>query len=299
VKSKAVIQFLKDWREFQHGVIERTGRLKVEYDMQRLPHCFTTWRGAEFGDITAYVRFHPRGEIVNGTVVAPVRDQEDPPGMVVGHVAAPFETTVPDDATQAEMWFHNFYQTSTRCDAWDSRFGGNYWFDIDGAPPRIPAQPVSYRSGAGTSPEMVNVLEHSAVKMNVFPSLPEGGPQQGTDLQTLLKVTAWVRETVFGANAWIDIHVFDGAEKLIHSETLTLTYMGFGPSFRYEFSGKVYQGSTATPGSVQPRPEARKIQYRLYYDINFQVFTDGILHQLHLAEDADISAQSAHKKQLH
>ena len=61
---------------------------------------------------------------------------------------------------------------------------------------------------------------------------------------------------------------------------------GFGSAFRYEFSGKVYQGSTATPGSVQPRPEARKVQYRLYYEVNYQVFTDGILHQHELQEDA-------------
>ena len=140
---------------------------------------------------------------------------------------------------------------------------------------------------------MVNVLEHSAVKVNVFPSPPAGGPRQGTDLQTMLKVTAWVNETTFGANAWIDVHVFDRGDKLIHSETLTLSYTGFGPFFRYEFSGKVYQGSIATPGSVQPRPEARKIQYRLYYDINYQVFTDGILHQLQLPEDAVTSAKPA------
>jgi len=31
VKSKAVIQFLKDWRELQHGMIHRNGRVKVEY----------------------------------------------------------------------------------------------------------------------------------------------------------------------------------------------------------------------------------------------------------------------------
>lgn len=34
--------------------------------------------------------------------------------------------------------------------------------------------------------------------------------------------------------------------------------------------------------SVQPRPDARKIQYRLYYEIHYRVFTDGILHQLQL-----------------
>jgi hypothetical protein len=214
-------------------------------------------------------------------------------------VSSPFETAVPDDATKAEAWFHNFYQTDTRCDAWDSRFGANYWFDISGPFLHIPVQPVSYRSGAITRPEMVNVLEQDAAKLNVFPSLPEGGPQQGADLQTYLRVEAWVKETVFGANAWIDAHIFDGDGKLIHSQTLTLTYSGIPPSPGYEFSGKVYQGSTATPGSVQPRPDARKIQYRLYYEIHYQVFTDGILHQLQLPPDADTSAHASHHKKPH
>lgn len=102
----------------------------------------------------------------------------------------------------------------------------------------------------------------------------------------MLKVSAWVKETAYGANTWIDVHVFDGDDRLIHAESLTLPYTGFGSVFRYEFSGKVYQGSTATPGSVQPRPEARKIQYRLYYEVNYQIFIDGILHQFELPEDA-------------
>lgn len=284
--TSATVQFLGDWRQAQSGAIERGGRLKVEYDMRQLPHCFTQRRGAEFGDITAYVRFHPRGEIVSGSVVAPLHDRENPPWMVIGHKPTPFETAVPDDATRAEIWFHNFSEISGRCDAWDSRFGDNYWFEAGGAPPRIPTRPVSYRGGALTRPEMVNVLEQSATKVNVFPRPAGGGSSQGKDLQTLLKMTAWVAETAYGANAWIDAHVFDGNDTLNHAETITLTYTGFGPVFRYEFSGKIYQGATATPGSVQPRPEARKVQYRLYYEANYRVYTDGILHQQELQEDA-------------
>jgi len=64
-----------------------------------------------------------------------VRSSDNPPGMVIGHVPASFELPVPGDAMQAEIWFHNFYQTSSRC----SRFGENYWIDVGGAPPRIPA----------------------------------------------------------------------------------------------------------------------------------------------------------------
>ena len=117
MQSTSTIQFFDGWRQAQLGMIERNGQLKVEYDMQRLPHCFTKWRGAEFGDITAYLRFHPRGEILSGSLVTPVRAQEDPPGAVIGHEPIPFETAVPDDATQVEIWFHNFLsdEQSLRC----------------------------------------------------------------------------------------------------------------------------------------------------------------------------------------
>ena len=54
--SMTTIQFLGDWRHKQHGPIERGGLLKVDYDKGRLPRCFTMWRGAEFGDIVAYLR---------------------------------------------------------------------------------------------------------------------------------------------------------------------------------------------------------------------------------------------------
>lgn len=281
--SNATIKFLGDWCQEQHGAIERGGRLKIDFNKERLPFCFTNWRGAEFGDIIVYLRFHPRGEIVNSSVLAPVRNSENPPGMVIGHRPVPFELPVPDDATQVEIWFHNFYQTSSHCDSWDSRFSENYWFDIGGEPPRIPSPPVSYRNGAVTRPDIVNVLDQSAMK--ALPALAESGSPPNTGPQTMLKVAAWVKETTYGANAWIDVHIFDGQDKLIRAETFTLSYTGFGSSFQYDFYGNVYQDTTATSGPMQPQHEACKIQYRLYYEINYQLFTDGILHQLELKDE--------------
>src|SRR5262245_34414479 len=70
----STIQFLADWREEQHGVIERGSRLTLDYDKSRLPAAFAQWRGAEFGDIVALCRFHPRGDVVTGSVVAPVNN---------------------------------------------------------------------------------------------------------------------------------------------------------------------------------------------------------------------------------
>src|SRR5262245_46128253 len=101
------IQFLSDWRQVLTSAIERGRPLRLEYDNGRLSSCFTHWRGAEFGNIEALIRFHPRGEIVSSSVIAPIRDRENPPGMVIGHQAAPFDVPVPTDATTAEIWFHN------------------------------------------------------------------------------------------------------------------------------------------------------------------------------------------------
>ena len=140
--SPSTIQFLGDWRHQQHGTIERGSRLTLNYDKTRLLDSFAPWRGAEFGDIVALCRFHPRGDIVSGSVVAPVRDRENPPGIVISHVPQPLDLPVPPDATHAEIWFHGFYQTSTRRDGWDSRFGENYWFEIGGPSPRVPTRPV-------------------------------------------------------------------------------------------------------------------------------------------------------------
>jgi hypothetical protein len=84
------------------------------------------------------------------------------------------------------------------------------------------------------------------------------------------------------------VHVFDAADALLHSETLTLGYLepAGGGGDLFVFDGKIYQGSMATPGSVSPRPDARLVQYRLYYEVSGQVFTDAILHQHELPEDA-------------
>lgn len=285
--TTAVLQFLPDWQHTQQGPIERGGKLRIDYEPSRLSRCFTTWRGAEIGDITAYVRFHPRGAIAQGSVVEEVRAPGSPPGHVIAHRPAALEISVPDDATQAEIWFHGFSQTSRRCETWDTRFGDNYWFDVGGPPPRIPAQPVLYRAGAQRRPDITNVRAFRVSKVYAFPR-PAQGPIAGTDIQIHLDLDAWVSHSAWGASAWIDVHVFDGHDALVHAETIPLSYTGWGPNQQFSFAGKIFQGSTATPGSVSPRPDARKVQLRLYYEIDGQVFTDGVLHQAELPEDARI-----------
>src|SRR5215471_15183395 len=281
----ATLQFLSGWRVQQQGVINRGGTLTIEYDKSRLLPCHAPSGGDELEDIIAYCRFHPRGDVVTGSVVAPVHNRGMTNGIAINHGPQPLSVQVPVDATDVELWFLNHSQPTSWCDAWDSRYGQNYWFDIEGPAQRCPSPPVSYRAGAVTRLDMVNVLWQQATKVNAFLSNP-GGASEGSDLQTRLEVIAWVQKTAYGANAWADLHVFDDGDQLICANTVTLPYTEFGPVFRYGFSGAVYLGSVATPGSVDPRPDARTLQYRLYYEVDYQVFTDGILHQLDLPEDA-------------
>src|SRR4051794_16349317 len=158
---KAVLQFLPDWLQVQEGAILRGAELVVEFAPDRLTHCRRTWRGAEIWEIEAFARFHPRGEITHGSLLEPVRTEN---GMTVAHAPVPYSVMVPQDATQIEMWFHTYNQISGRCDAWDSRFGENYWYDVGGKAPVEPRQPVQYRAGAIPSPELVNVLDQIASK---------------------------------------------------------------------------------------------------------------------------------------
>ena len=43
-------------------------------------------------------------------------------------VLQPWEISVPNDATNIELWFNNTDQTG--CTAWDSRYGQNYWLEV-------------------------------------------------------------------------------------------------------------------------------------------------------------------------
>jgi Family of unknown function (DUF6209) len=278
----AMLAFKSGWVDEQSGDVVRRGRVEIDYDIYRLPACLRKRHGAEIGNTEVFVRFYPRGELFHGSVAQPVREG----GITISHAPLTFEIDVPSAATQMELWFHNYSFESGPCDAWDSRFGRNYWYAVQGNPPSFVDHPVSPRTNAQVRPDIVSVLEQTATKRNVFPQ-PPSGSRNGTDIQTLLNLRAWVSDAVFGANAWIDVHVFDAQDQRIHAETIPLKYTGFGPFGSFGLDGKIYQGSIATPGSVSPKPDARKIQYRLYYDIHYQVFCDGVLHQIELKDDAE------------
>ena len=55
-----------------------------------------------------------------------------PVGPVVGHAPRQIEVVVPSGTTQIEIWFRTFLQPGpwSSCEAWDSRFGENFWLDV-------------------------------------------------------------------------------------------------------------------------------------------------------------------------
>ena len=112
----------------------------------------------------------------------------------------------------------------------------------------------------------------------------------GSDLRTFLDVRAWVRNVAFAKEVWIDVHVFDRNLTRIAAATVGLPWEGSagGVADLFRFEGEIYRGLAATPGSVSPKPNAWLVQYRLYYAVEGNTYTDAILHQLELLDDAVI-----------
>jgi Family of unknown function (DUF6209) len=115
------LRFLSDWSQEQSGDIRPGESLSIEYAIERLPGCRASRYGRDAWSIIAGMRFHPIGQEESGAVTA--REQS---GAVV---AAPLTVEVPIDATRIELWFQN--TDNTGCVAWDSRYGQNYWFDVN------------------------------------------------------------------------------------------------------------------------------------------------------------------------
>jgi hypothetical protein len=279
-RPEATLRFVVGWHEELDGDLAQGGRLTIEYDPERTLGCRGYHAGRPGWDLWGNVRFHPSLQLFSGNLV--LHFEGSPPQVIVPPRPIPLAVPVPADATEAELWFEN--TDVFGCSAWDSRFGQNYWYDVAR---HGPLQPVSYRTGAVRSLEMVNTAADAATKRNVFPRRTQE-LAGGSDFQTWLTLTAWVNNVAFTKNVWVDVHVFDAADALLHSETLTLGYLepAAGGGDLFVLDGKIYQGSMATPGSVSPRPDARLVQYRLYYEVNGQLFTDAILHQHELPEDA-------------
>lgn len=107
----ATVRFLSDWTHQQSGDIIPGGSLRIEYDIQRLPQFRAERYGQRAWSINVHIRFHPGGQVHAGDVS-------------LGALVA----SVPANATQIELWFHNTDHTGGS--AWDSSYSQNYWLDV-------------------------------------------------------------------------------------------------------------------------------------------------------------------------
>jgi len=279
--AEATIEFTPG-QEIETGDITQNSAFSIIYDPARLPNIRNYHNGMPAWDITANLRFHPGLESYNGSVVQKTDTTNGNIRVLSPPRPLPLSVQVPTDAMGLEIWFLNSGMYGDK--AWDSRYGQNYWFPVAQAGP---AQPVSFRTGALRDPSMVNVVNWTATKVDI----PIGASSEGSQLETQLSLTAWVKNIQYQKNVWVDFHVFDGDENLVHSETVPLSYYqpGGGGGDLFILDQRVLKGSGGIPGFVWPRPDARLLEFRLYYEVGDNLFTDGYLHQSKLPADAAVS----------
>lgn len=153
--------------------------------------------------------------------------------------------------------------------------------------PAPPTQPVHTRIGAIIDPTALRLTSDAAVKHNTSAGRP-GYYSSTTHWQTHLHVEAWVWNACFAKHVWADAHVFADDGALVESGTFALAYArpaGDGGDV-FQLDRAVHEGATATPGSAEPRVDVRSVQYRLYYQFDDRVLTDGILHECQLRSDS-------------
>jgi hypothetical protein len=120
----ATLRFLEDGDVAAEGTLMQGGRLRVEYDVDRMTTCRGTHNGYRFWEITGSVKFAPGGDVVERMLAD----------------GRPIDVEVPADATGVELWFHN-YTGDRSCEDWDSLGGENYRFEVAPAPePESPVQ---------------------------------------------------------------------------------------------------------------------------------------------------------------
>jgi hypothetical protein len=117
------------------------------------------------------------------------------------------------------------------------------------------------RPGAVSSLEMVNEFEGAVESPN----------------RLLTKV--WVRNVAYDKRVWLDVDVLGGSGQPLHSDTLPLQYLEPAGG-----AGDFFLGDVTVRAATQSAraAAARRLQYRLYYEVDGQVFTDGVCHHHHL-----------------
>jgi hypothetical protein len=120
---RATLEFLPGWQERQDGAIVRGGQLVVDYDLARMPGCFSsTYNGLPAWDTLAYAWFTPGGQLVSTSV----RGAQDPTTGVWSNRLVTLD--VPADADGVQLWFENSGETCST--TWDSNLDQNFGFAV-------------------------------------------------------------------------------------------------------------------------------------------------------------------------
>jgi hypothetical protein len=262
------------------GLIRPGARLAIAYDPTRLAHAAGAQALSQVEEILAHVRFHPGGQTASGPVAQGAAS--DPPSPTGAPRPVPYAILVPDDATQVEVWFER--RSGAGADAWDSRYGQNFWFDVDRSGLAVPHDSVGLRTGAVVDAAIVGVVADAAAKERT----PAGA--SGSRVVVRMAIEARVRDAASARAAWVDVHVFDGAEDLVHAATVPLDRsVADDRAARFVWDDALYRGTGGGSGvGVAFRPDAHLVQYRIYGEVHGRVFTDGVLHQLVLPPDHDL-----------
>jgi hypothetical protein len=153
--------------------------------------------------------------------------------------------------------------------------------------PTEPTSSVEPRAEMVVDDSVIHRVGDAAVKRNTFVSRP-GYPSGKADLQTHLHVEAWVSNTASPARVWADLRIFAHDGALVRTDDLSLAYArpaGDGGNV-FVADGEVFQGTVATPGSVDLKPDARKVHYRLYAEVDGRLISDGLVHRCELRSDS-------------
>ena len=277
--SDVTLQFRRDQK---HSGISRHGQLhpgkvvKIEYDPARLISAL----GTTVNDVVCHLRFRPSGEQRSGSLVPEVRSWRNPT-RPSGPLA--FQAQIPSGASAVEIWFEGRGSIGTA--GWDSQYGRNYVFPMAEAGLAIPERSVVLRPEAVVDPNRIRVVEDAASKEQITMGA------SGTRLQTGLVVRARLDKPAASTLVWADIHVFDATGDLLHTGTISLD-QAEPPTADTElrfWDAEVYSGSGGASGmGVWARPDAHTIQYRLYCQIEHDVFTNGVLHQFDVPADREV-----------
>src|SRR5438094_3160320 len=109
---------------------------------------------------------------------------------------------------------------------------------------------------------MINIFEETIV------------PEKSAASPRLL-VKAWVNNIAYEKKVWVEVDLVGSSGKPVQSSTLPLGYVeaagGSGDFFLVDVPVR--------PGSPARRSPAELLEYRLYYEVGGQVFTDGVAHR--------------------